>query len=126
MTLYRYECEYDKLDEPHTGFCTAADYFDIPIDGDWSDIIFMMENFLDLPNISMENTLSFFTPKGHKKVRKGVRQMARGIAHLNAKIGLWVIEMDAVESQIQYKDRYQVITARCDDVLNQMRHVVYL
>lgn len=126
MTLYRYECEYDKLDEPHTGFCAAADYFDIPIEDDWSDIIFMMEDFLDLPNVPMRNTMSFFTPKGHKKVRKGVRQMAKGIAYLNAKIGLWVIELDTVIAQMKYKDRYQVILSRDETVFSQMRFVTYL
>lgn len=126
MTLYRYECEYYKIDEPHMGFCTAADYFDIPIDDDWSDIIFMMEDFLDLPNVPMENTLSFFTPKGHKKVRKGVRRMAKGVSHLNAKIGLWIVDLDAVIAHMQYKDRYQVILPRTDLMFRQMRFVTYL
>ena len=125
MTLFRYECEYPSLDV-HTGICTCADDLPLPLDDDWNDVIFMMEDFLPLPSISMTNTIAFFTPKGHKKIRKGVRKMAKGIASIQAKISLWHVEMDAISSLILYKDRYQVIADRCDDIYHQMKLIAYL
>lgn len=126
MLLFRYECEHPSLKEPHTGICTCIEELPLPIGDDWNDVVFLMEDFLQSPSVDMTNTISFFKPKGHKKVRKGVRQMAKDIQSIQAKIGLWIIESDDVESSIIFNDRYQVILKRTDDVISHMKFVKYL
>ena len=103
MLLYRYE--FVKNDY-RVGFLTGLDDFfteDEILSCSWA-----FERDLDCPIFDMCNTKSYFTEKGNRKFRKGIRKIQK-LAESKGIVFDTIVKDSNEISDILYSDIYQVI-----------------
>ena len=95
--------EFEKDDE-RIGILTGLDkYFS---DDEILALGWVFEKYLDLPDINMEKTKSYFTEKGNRKFGKAIRRIKQAAK----KHGLNVVceKLNLIDT-ILYADAYQVV-----------------
>lgn len=111
MAYYRYEFIPKNGDkDKHLGILTELeaifdDLWGVP---GWGYI----EDGLKAPDCDMENTISYFTEKGNRRFRKGLRELCKAINN-SGKGTTERIVIETIDPEtILYKDQYQVILRR--------------
>ena len=97
----RYEFEKDNK---KIGILTGLDDF-FSVDEILS-LGWIFEKDLELPNISMKNTKSYFTEKGNRKFRKAIKAIKKAAKDKGINV---VCERKESLENILYQDKYQVI-----------------
>ena len=113
MKLYRYELKSNndeiKLDK-HTGIlCGVDEVFKV---SELPDVCWYFEENLELPNIHLFNTISFFTEKGNRKFHKAIKELSNTYKNKNIDVIRIEIDKEDVSDIIEYEDEYQVIITR--------------
>ena len=103
MKLYRYEFVKDNY---RIGILAGLDDF-FTIDEIFS-VCDIFEMDLSCPNMSMSNTKSYFTEKGNRKFRKGIRKSQK-LAESKGIVFDTIVKDSNEISDILYSDIYQVI-----------------
>lgn len=119
MILSRYECQ--DASEAHMGVCTAVEEVEIDLLHPSMRVLMMMEYAMDLPDINMKNTISFFTNKGRSKFRKGMRELAQTFHEIGHTVNLYELDPSGLDDYILYRDPLQIVFQRDPAVLGQMR-----
>lgn len=99
--FFRYEFEKDGK---RTGLLTGLDdYFSF--DEIWT-LGAIFEEKLDLPQIPMNNTRSYFTEKGNRTFRKAIRKIKKAALEKNINV---ICEIKSSLENILWEDEKQVI-----------------
>lgn len=101
--VYRYEFVKDDF---RIGILTGLDYH-FTMDEILS-VCGIFEMSLKCPPINMSNSKSFFTDKGNRKFRKGIRKIKEIAKTKGIKVECIVKDMSELEDII-YSDEYQII-----------------
>ena len=103
MLLYRYEFVKDDY---RVGILAGLDDF-FTVEEIFSVCgIFEME--LECPTVEMSNTKSYFTEKGNRKFRKGIRRIQKLAENKGISFDTIILDSSKV-SDILYSDNYQVV-----------------
>lgn len=120
--LYRYELVTKPgYEDVHLGIFSAAEvFFAKELEDDHKDfdrvfnVLFFLDHRLQLPSCNMDHTISYFTPAGNKRFRKGVRKLINLYLELSD-VHVKTVIKDITEIDpdiILYRDKYQVILYR--------------